>query len=189
MLKGIRTGNGLKGTVETDPGYGIYHHDGHRACNVVYSPEESKKRNHICEKCGKKVTVGVAARVEELADRPEGYKLPNAKEYKDLIPLSELISGTLGVGIATNKPWAVFNKMISAFGNEFNILLNTPEAELAKVVDPEIVKIIIRNRNQQIKVLPGYDGVYGVPIIGDIERVKAKQATSAKQKTKIKKVK
>jgi len=52
MLNAIRTGDGLKGTIETDPGYGIYHFDGHRNCNVVYSPEESRKRNFKCEKCG-----------------------------------------------------------------------------------------------------------------------------------------
>lgn len=187
MLNSIRTGNGLKGTIETDPGYGIYHYDGHRNCNVVYSPEESKKRNFLCEKCGSKVTVGVAARVDELADRPEGYRPANAKEYKDLIPLSELIAGTLGVGIATKKPWEVFNKMISAFGTEFRILLDATEEELAKVVDPELVKTIIKNRNQQIKVLPGYDGVYGVPIIGDSSHASHKQKVSAKQKSSPKK--
>ena len=44
-----------------------------------------------------------------------------------------------------------------------------------------LAKVIIANRNQQIKVLPGYDGVYGVPILGGIERAKAKQRIGAKK--------
>jgi uncharacterized protein (TIGR00375 family) len=167
ILKAIRTGEHLTGTIEVNPAYGIYHYDGHRDCKVSYSPAESKAHKGICSKCGKPVTVGVAARAEELADRAEGYTPKNPKYYVDLIPLSELIAGTLGVGLATKKTWAEFNKLIDAFGNEFRILLDASEAELKKVVSSELTDVILKNRLQQITVTPGYDGLYGVPMIGN----------------------
>mgnify|MGYP001571542999 CR=1 FL=1 len=166
VINAIRTGNSLIGTIETDPGYGIYHFDGHRDCNISYSPEESKKRKGICEKCGKPVTVGVAARIEELADRPEGFKHKNAKPHQNLIPLSELICGVLGVGLATKKTWAAYNSLLPHFPNEFFILRDATQEQLAKVTTPEIVDIILKNRRQEIKVKPGYDGAYGIPLIG-----------------------
>lgn len=167
ILEAIRTGDGLAGTIETDPGYGIYHFDGHRDCGVSYSPEESKRLKGICEKCGKPVTVGVAARVEELADRPEGFKPKHAKHHTNLIPLSELVSGVLGVGIATKKTWEVYQKLIKRFGTEFAVLLDATQEQLTGVVDAPLADVILKNRRQQIQVKPGYDGVYGIPIIGD----------------------
>ncbi len=165
IVAAIRTGKGLTRTIETDPGYGIYHFDGHKDCGVSYSPEESKKRKGICSKCGKQVTVGVAARIEELADRPEGYSLKNAKPHENLIPLTELIAGVLGSGLATQKVWAVYNKLLASFPNEFYILRNATPTELKKIVDQKFVDIILKNRRQEIQVKPGYDGEYGKPLI------------------------
>lgn len=166
ILHAIRTGEKLVGTIETDPGYGIYHFDGHRDCGVSYSPEESRKRKGICHACGKPVTIGVAARIDELADRPEGFKPPKAKPHQNLIPLTELIAGVLGAGLATKKVWAVYNELLAKFPNEFFILREAEPEALAKVVPPELVDIIMQNRVGKIVVRPGYDGVYGVPIIG-----------------------
>ncbi|MBI4151041.1 DNA helicase UvrD [Candidatus Woesearchaeota archaeon] len=166
ILHSIRTGEGLTGTIETDPGYGIYHFDGHRDCGISYSPEESKKRKGICSKCGKPVTVGVAARIEELADRPEGFRPKNAKPHQNLIPLSELICGVLGVGLATKKTWAAYNDLMQHFPNEFFVLRDATKEQLLQATTPEIVDIILKNRKQEIKVKPGYDGAYGIPLIG-----------------------
>ncbi|HXI09333.1 MAG TPA: endonuclease Q family protein, partial [Thermodesulfobacteriota bacterium] len=53
-------------TVEFYPEEGKYHYDGHRECGVLFSPEETSKAGGCCPVCGKKVTVGVVNRVEEL---------------------------------------------------------------------------------------------------------------------------
>jgi len=103
VLKAIRTGEGLKETIEFFPEEGKYHYDGHRNCNVCLSPQEAKKLNNICPVCKKPLTIGVVHRVDELADKPEGYKPKNAKPFRHLIPLSELISAGVGSGIATQK--------------------------------------------------------------------------------------
>jgi uncharacterized protein (TIGR00375 family) len=163
LINALRTKKGLTGTIEVDPAYGKYHWDGHRKCNVCLSPKETNKLNKICPKCKKPVTVGVEYRVEELADRPEGFKPKNAKDFKRLMPLSEMISSSVGKGVATKTVWEVFNKLIDQFKSELNILLDVPEKEL-KTFDAKLAEMIIKNRNGKIKVKPGYDGEYGVPV-------------------------
>lgn len=92
IIKAIRTGEGLKETIETPPEYGKYHYDGHRNCNFSCSPEKTKELNGICPICGKKLTIGVDYRVEELAKEIKGYIPPNSKPFYKLIPLHELIA-------------------------------------------------------------------------------------------------
>ena len=59
------------GTLEFYPEEGKYHMDGHRKCNVLLSPEETRKLKGICPVCGGGLTIGVLYRVMELADRTE----------------------------------------------------------------------------------------------------------------------
>jgi len=170
----------IKATIEVDPAYGKYHWDGHRKCNIVFSPKESLKHKGICPVCKKPLTIGVEYRVEELADRDIGYKPKDAKPFHKLIPLSELLSVMLKKGVATNTVWKEYNTIMKG-RNEFDVLLRTPEKELLKVTNAKIVDAIIKNRNNNIHVQPGYDGVYGKAIFDDsiqkeiLQRVKSPQ--------------
>lgn len=161
--------SGLNSTIETDPGYGKYHFDGHRNCNVSMSPGESTKYNNICPVCRKPLTLGVEHRVEELADRSLGFIPSNKPDFKILIPLSELISSVTKSGIATQKVTNIYYQLIKHFDNELNILINIPEEELKKVTDEKIADIILKNREQKLKIKPGYDGVYGTLVLGEDE--------------------
>lgn len=154
--------NTFKFTVEVDPNYGKYHYDGHRACGVCSSPEQTRKTKGICPVCRRPLTIGVQNRVDELADRPEGYALEGAIPYKTLLPLNELISATIGSPLASKKVAAEYGKLISAFKAELSILIDVPAPNLASVVDEKIVAAIIANRAARLKVSPGYDGEYGV---------------------------
>jgi len=164
LLKAIRTGQGLKETIEFFPEEGKYHYDGHRNCGIVMSPKESIKHNKICPVCKRPMTIGVMSRVEQLADQPEGHKPKNAKPYKSLIPLSELVAHGVEAGIATQKTWKVYNELIKEFGNEMTIMLEADEEKIRKTVPEKIADLIIRNKNQKIQFQPGYDGEYGKPI-------------------------
>ena len=66
----------VAGTIEFFPQEGKYHYDGHRACKVFLSPEESTKLDGRCPVCGKPLTPGVMRRVTELADRPVDENAP-----------------------------------------------------------------------------------------------------------------
>ncbi|MFC1728554.1 endonuclease Q family protein [Nanoarchaeota archaeon] len=177
ILNAIRD-SGITRTIEVDPNYGKYHLTGHRKCNVCLEPKESVKLNDVCPVCKKKLTVGVLERVEELADREEGYVDKNRPGFITLIPLSEIIAHLYGFGVATKKVWDVYNQLIDAFKSEFNIMLNVSKEELAKVVDERLADAIINNREGKIKVKAGYDGVYGEPVFKDkIKELSKKQAS------------
>lgn len=87
----------FKFTIETDPAYGKYHWTGHRNCNVSMPPQEAIKLGNICPVCGRRLTEGVEQRVEELADRPAGYKPQDAIGFMHLLPLSEIIAAVIGM--------------------------------------------------------------------------------------------
>jgi uncharacterized protein (TIGR00375 family) len=175
VIRALRTGEGLKMTIEVDPAYGKYHFDGHRNCGVCLSPEQSRQLNKICPKCGRPMTIGVLNRVEELADRKLGFRPKNAKPYLSLMPLSELISAVTGKAVASKDTWKTYYEVMKAGRSECDILINVPEEKLAEAAKPELVKAIIDNRAGRIEVRPGYDGEYGVPLIGDARGQKSEQ--------------
>ena len=85
------TGDGLHGTLEFFPEEGKYHADGHRACGVCWEPAQTRAAGGRCPECGKPLTVGVLHRVEELADRPAGYRPPTGPPATHLIQLHEIL--------------------------------------------------------------------------------------------------
>jgi uncharacterized protein (TIGR00375 family) len=163
IIKALREGEGIKSTIEFFPEEGKYHYDGHRACSVCMTPSEALRLHNICPKCGRELTIGVMHRVEQLADRPEGEKSPNAKPFQHLIPLSEIIASRLGSAVAAKKVFAQHAALIERFGNEFEVLLNATAPEIAKVSDEKLAELVLANRSERIPFRPGYDGVFGHP--------------------------
>jgi len=158
----------FKFTIETDPAYGKYHWTGHRNCNVSLSPKEAKKFSNICPVCRRKLTKGVEQRVEELADRPEGYKPVGKPRYKRLLPLSEIVATVLNVGEPSAQAvWKIYNALIERVGDEYSVLLDASEEKLNTIVDPQITNAILRIREGAYTVVPGFDGVYGKLFLGE----------------------
>ena len=124
LYRAIQTGEGLEGTVEFFPEEGKYHFDGHRKCGVSLSPVEAERLGGICPVCGKKLTMGVDHRVEQLADRAEGFVKKDGKKYESLVPLPEVISTCMGYSAASKKVQGCFEQMIQTLGTEFDILRN-----------------------------------------------------------------
>jgi uncharacterized protein (TIGR00375 family) len=152
----------FKFTIETDPAYGKYHWSGHRNCKVSLSPAGAVKLGNICPVCRKRLTKGVEQRVEELADRPAGFKPQDAMGYIHLLPLSEIIATVLGVGsLSTRTVWRVYNRLIERFSDEYSVLVDASKEALSGVVDDKIAEAIVRVREGRVTVVPGYDGVYG----------------------------
>lgn len=163
ITQAIRTGVGLVGTIETPPDYGKYHWDGHRNCNFSCSPAETKKLNGLCPVCGKKMTIGVEYRVEELAKEKSGYVPKDAKLFYEVVPLHELIAFALNVGMTSKRVGILYDELIAAFGNEFAILLDVPLARLTAFLSkyPLLVESIMLGRSNKLVIQPGYDGTYG----------------------------
>ena len=163
-------------TIEFFPQEGKYYYDGHRLCDVSMSPEQRKKVKGICPKCGRKLTVGVLSRVDELADRKDGFVPSGAIPYKSLVPLKEIIAEAIGIGPQTKGVEKQYQTLIQKFSNEFNILLDVPFEELSKFTLPKIAEGIKRVRSGKLIIDPGYDGEYGkVKIFQEEEKKKNKR--------------
>jgi len=163
-------------TIETNPAYGKYHWTGHRNCKVALSPYEAIKFGNRCPVCRKELTKGVEQRVEELADRPARFKPAGAIGYVHLLPLSDIIATVLGVSYpGIQKVWGIYNALIAEFDNEYAVLIDASLEEMSKIVDPEISEAIVRVREERVKVMPGYDGVYGQLILEEQEETIAER--------------
>jgi uncharacterized protein (TIGR00375 family) len=163
-------------TIEFFPEEGKYHIDGHRACSVRMTPEETKKNKGLCPKCKRPVTIGVLNRVAAIADRPPIRRasppLPGAIPYKSLVPLREIIAESKNLGKASKAVSIDYENLLREFGSEFRILLDVDIEEL-KNFDRDIAEAVSRVRAGHLTVEPGYDGEYGtVKIWSDKERKK-----------------
>jgi len=163
MIEAIKSKNPEKflSTIEFYPEEGKYHYDGHRVCGISLSPKETKRYGGICPVCGRPLTIGVLYRVEQLADRPEGFKPEGVIPFKSLIPLREIIAEALGVAKETNQVIEEYKKLIENFGSEFNVLLKASRPELENATFSEIAGGILKAREEKVFIEPGYDGVYG----------------------------
>lgn len=161
LYRAIQTGEGLEGTVEFFPEEGKYHFDGHRKCGVSLSPVEAERLGGICPVCGKKLTMGVDHRVEQLADRAEGFVKKDGKKYESLVPLPEVISTCMGYSAASKKVQGCFEQMIQTLGTEFDILRNVPSEDIKSCTGERIAEGIENVRTGNVKRIPGYDGEYG----------------------------
>lgn len=161
LADAITTGNGLEGTIEFFPEEGKYHFDGHRKCGVSISPAEALSYGNICPVCGKKLTIGVLHRVEQLADRDEGFILPQAKPFESLVPLPEVIAASTGKSASSKKVLEQYEKLLGKLGSEFDILRILPEEDIKAAAGAPIAEGIKRLREGRVERTPGFDGEYG----------------------------
>ncbi|MCM8757471.1 MAG: endonuclease Q family protein [Candidatus Omnitrophica bacterium] len=158
-------------TIEFFPEEGKYHFDGHRLCGIRWSPQETKEHKGICPKCNRPVTVGVMNRVEQLADRPQGFVPQDAIPFKNLIPLDEIIAEAKGIAKGALSVERDYRSFVAKFGSEFEILIKVSEEDLIKSLPSKIAEGIIRMRKGKINIKPGFDGEYGrISIFGDEEK-------------------
>ena len=161
LVHAIRTGEGFGGTIEFFPEEGKYHLDGHRNCHVCLQPAETIQFGGKCPVCGRKITIGVQHRVEELADRPEGFRPEHAKPYESLVPLPEVVAASTGMSVTGKKTDALYRHLLKELGPEFDILRQADIADIETVAGPAVAEGIRRLRAGQVERVPGYDGEYG----------------------------
>ncbi len=175
VMEAIRTKKGLTGTIEFFPEEGKYHYDGHRLCGVSLSPRETIRHGYLCPVCGRRVTVGVMHRVEELADRDEGFTPPGSPGYHPVIPLPEIIAEALKVGVGSKRVQNEYLKVLSSIGNEFTVLLEAPLEDIGKAGSALLMEAVSRMRSGRVHIAPGFDGEYGrIRIFEKVEREEIK---------------
>ncbi len=171
---------GFLGTIEFFPEEGKYHFDGHRECKTRLHPQETAAHHGNCPVCGKPVTVGVMARVEELADRPAGERPPRWRPYTSIIPLPEVIGDARGQAATTKGVNEVFERLLKQVGNELHILQEAPLEEIKKYAGEVVAEGIRRMRKGEVQIAAGYDGEYGtIHLFTDEERKELQRRSSA----------
>ncbi|WP_027362901.1 UvrD-helicase domain-containing protein [Desulfospira joergensenii] len=163
MKKALETNDPERflGTYDMHPHQGKYHYDGHRKCNISLNPARTAELDNICPQCGRPLTLGVLYRVQELANRPEGYAPENRHGYTSIIPLKDILSEVFGVGPNTKKVAGAYDKAIEALGPELGILTDRSEEEIEKAGVPLLAGAVMKMRRGDVLIDPGYDGEYG----------------------------
>ena len=161
VKRAIETGEGLWGTVEFFPEEGKYHLDGHRSCGVCLTPREAEALGGLCPVCGKRLTIGVEHRVEDLARRRPGERRPGAKPFVRLTPLATVIAARLGRGEQTKTVQRVYEALISQLGPELFLLREAPLQGIASLAGEPVAQGISLLRQGRLAWQPGFDGVYG----------------------------
>lgn len=102
-----------------------------------------------CPNCGsKKIIKGVFDRIKEIADNQKEVKRP---PYIYQVPLEYLPK----LGPKT------YEKLLSHFQTEMNIIHHVKEEELNKVISEQLTKAIVKMRKGMLSVHPGGGGKYG----------------------------
>lgn len=189
--------NRIKYTIEFYPEEGKYHYTGHRNCNFVQDPTQTRKNGSICPVCKRPLTVGVMHRVEELARSPKfpkeisklnlnGVKLitdpsKNHPPFVKLVPLNEIIAESLSSTVASQKVKDLFDSLCQKFGSEINILLKTSIVDVQKEAGERVAQGIEKVRKGEIVILPGFDGQYGIVKIWGDKKINEKYKKTISQ--------
>lgn len=173
-LRNALSTQNIIGTIEFFPEEGKYHYSGHRNCSVVYDPLQLKEHGEICPVCGKRLTVGVLQRVEELASRSEedlelinengvirSKAFPNRAGFRMLVQLEEIIAESLGVAVKSVKVTQMYEHMVSNIDTELKILTKTPIEMIALGSSEKIADGVDRVRKGKLSIEPGFDNTYG----------------------------
>jgi DNA helicase II / ATP-dependent DNA helicase PcrA len=168
IRRALETGQGYRGTVEFFPEEGKYHLDGHRACGVRLEPTQTIAHGGLCPVCHARVTVGVAHRIEALADRTSTEVRPpaTAGEVTNLVPLPEILSEIVGAGAGSKAVTYAYDCATALLGPELSVLQEVPLEDIARA-NALLGEAVGRLRAGAVIRQAGYDGEYGVIRIFD----------------------
>jgi DNA helicase II / ATP-dependent DNA helicase PcrA len=168
IRRALETGQGYRGTVEFFPEEGKYHLDGHRACGVRLEPTQTIAHGGLCPICRARVTVGVAHRVDALADRTSAEVRPpaTAGDVTNLVPLPEILSEIVGAGAGSKAVTYAYDCATALLGPELSMLQELPVEDIARA-NPLLGEAVRRLRAGTVIRQAGYDGQYGVIRIFD----------------------
>jgi uncharacterized protein (TIGR00375 family) len=157
----LESGEGFLGTIELFPEEGRYHLSGHRRCGVRLEPAQARKARMRCPVCGKRLTMGVLQRVDDLADRPAGARPDGAAGCRNLVPLPEVVAEVAGVGPTSKTVRGTVEAMHERLGPELPLLERLPLEDIEGAGFPAEAEAIGKVRSGQVVRDPGFDGEYG----------------------------
>jgi uncharacterized protein (TIGR00375 family) len=151
-----------RGAVEMNAGFfpeeGKYNRTACVRCFTQYSLEQAVQNSWRCPADGGLIKKGVFDRARELSHGCTPHKRP---PYLHIIPLGKIIQTTEGASSPhTKKCQAIYSSFISAFGNEIDVLINVPVAEI-RGIHSNVADAIEALRTGRVILHPGGGGKYG----------------------------
>jgi len=146
-------------TVEFPPTEGRYYLTGHRDDRPGHDGKGiffEEKRPDKCPVCGKGFTPGVRERIETISGKSD-----KVQPFVYQIPLIEIIAKTLNCGVKTKRAEKLYIETVSKAGKESNIWLENMDDDLKKAIPEDLYRSIKRIKENDFKIVPGFDGQYG----------------------------
>jgi len=150
------------GAIDMNAGFfpeeGKYNRTACVRCFTQYSPEQAVQNSWRCPADGGLIKKGVFDRARELSSGGTPFKRP---PYLHIIPLGQIIQTIEGASSPyTKKCQKIYLSFISTFGNEIDVLINIPVAEI-RHVHSRIADAIDALRSGRVILNPGGGGKYG----------------------------
>jgi len=144
------------------PGEGKYNRTACTRCFHHFSAKEMNDLMGRCPHCQGQIKLGVADRIDLLADWEEPQHPSHRPPYLHLIPLAEIIALALGFKSSMTVRVQRLYAAMTVNKTEIEILLDEDLRELeAAEVEPKVIRAIEAFRNGEVEVLPGGGGKYG----------------------------
>ncbi len=152
--------NNIVANYGLDPALGKYHLTACSNCYLRYHIEDAEKLNFKCAECGGRIKKGVYDRTLELSNDKKIIHPDFRPPYYKIIPLSQIISLSIGKNIGTKAVESLWQEYIELYHNEINILTNIGIKDLIKI-NEKVGKTIDLFRRDKIYIYPGGGGEYG----------------------------
>jgi uncharacterized protein (TIGR00375 family) len=141
------------------PEEGKYNRTACTRCYRQYSLTQKDELMGRCPDCGGRIKLGVADRVNLLADYEVPVHPTHRPPYLHIIPLAEIIALALGhksvMTAGVQKSWSELTRSRT----EIEVLMQADLAELK--AEPRVIDAIRNFRMGRVEVLPGGGGNYG----------------------------
>ncbi len=143
------------------PQEGKYNETACPRCFEHYTLEEALSRRWKCS-CLATIKKGVRDRAKELSDDGIVKRPDHRPEYIHIIPLGEIINQVMGISSPySKKGLGVWEKLITEFGNEVEVLLEADIKNIRGLVGDEVAEGVHAFRSGQVVIVPGGGGEYG----------------------------
>jgi len=149
-----------------DPRLGKYHATACSRCFKQFTMEEAVRLRWRCDDCRGWVKKGVLDRVNDLANYPEPKHPPHRPSYLKIAPLAEVIGLATGEEPHAPSVKTEWEKLVTHFGDEISVLVDTSPDVLSGATNPQIVEVIKAFRAGTLRVVTGGGGRYGHLEIG-----------------------
>ena len=157
----IRREGGRRTTLNVGfyPEEGKYNRTACTRCYRQYSAAGKDELMGRCPACGGRIKLGVADRVNLLADYEKPVHPDHRPPYLHIIPLAEIIAQALGHKSAMTGGVQRCWKALTQDRTEIEVLMQADPAQLP--AEPRVIEAILAFRQGRVEVLPGGGGRYG----------------------------